>query len=84
MKISWRLIVSGVVAVVIASALGLASRPVNAQARAGGFETRTLSTRAETISGGDVLVQVKTPSNVGADRISVTLNGRDLQFFYRS
>ena len=43
------------------------------------LEIRTLSTRPDTVSGGDVLVQIAVPRNVAADRIAVTLNGRDVR-----
>src|SRR5439155_26391093 len=46
---------------------GLLSRPAAAQAQ-GGFDVRSLSTRADLVSGGDVLVQVRRPTNVTADR----------------
>ena len=47
------------------------------------LEIRTLSTRPDTVSGGDVLVQIAVPRNVAADRIAVTLNGRDVRAAFR-
>ena len=43
----------------------------------GALELRTLSTRPEVVSGGEVLVQISAPRGVALDRVAVTLNGRD-------
>jgi hypothetical protein len=41
----------------------LLAGPVSAQTAAGGgFEVRVLSTRADMVSGGDVLIQITTPT----------------------
>jgi hypothetical protein len=42
------------------------------------FGIRTLSTRADMVSGGDVLVQIDVPSNVDPGDVQVDLNGRDV------
>jgi hypothetical protein len=43
-----------------------------------GFEIRALSTRADLVSGGDVLVQVTVPATLAADKVAVAVNGRDV------
>jgi len=70
---------AAIAAFVVAGVLGLASGPAKAQARSqdGRFEIRTVSTRPDTVSGGDVLVQIKVPSNIRPDQVSV-------EYFYRS
>ena len=73
-------------------ALGLAAMaafaplPAGAQttAAAPALELRTLSTRPETVSGGEVLVQVVVPRAVAADRVTITLNGRDVRAAFRA
>jgi hypothetical protein len=42
------------------------------------FEIRTLSSRADLVSGGDTLLAVKLPQGTKADQLTVTLNGRDV------
>jgi Tannase-like family of unknown function (DUF6351) len=50
----------------------------DAQTARNGFEIRTLSTRPDLISGGDVLVQVTVPATLAADKVAVAVNGRDV------
>src|SRR5258706_16360993 len=67
-------------AVALACALDLSSDAGRAQTRSTtDFEIRTLSTRPDTVSGGDVLLQIKMPSPVAPDKVSVMLNGRDVR-----
>src|SRR5882724_5580879 len=47
------------------------------------FEIGTLSTRADMVSGDDVLVQVNVPSNVRLADVRVDLNGRDVTGAFR-
>ncbi len=42
------------------------------------FEIRTLSNRADLISGGDALVEVSVPKNVPLNQVSLSLNGHDV------
>jgi len=49
-----------------------------AQTAKNGFEIKTVSTRADVISGGDVLVQVTVPATLAADKLAVTVNRRDV------
>ncbi|HEX6154962.1 MAG TPA: DUF6351 family protein, partial [Burkholderiales bacterium] len=42
------------------------------------FEIVTLSNRADLISGGDALLEVRIPRGVSADRVKVRLNGADI------
>ena len=57
--------------------LALASSS-SAQSSKAGFELRTLSTRADLVSGGDVLVQVVVPATVASGKLAVSVNGRDV------
>src|ERR1700704_3191351 len=47
-------------------------------------EIRTLSNRADLISSGDALVEVRLPKNLKAQKLQLRLNGRDVtsQFQY--
>jgi uncharacterized tannase-like protein DUF6351 len=66
------------------AAVVLIGQPLAAQTTGpASLEIRTLSTRPETVSGGEVLVQIALPRNVAADRIAVTLNGRDVRAVFR-
>jgi len=49
-----------------------------AQSSKNGFELKTVSTRPDLISGGDVLVQVTVPATIAADKLAVTVDGRDV------
>src|SRR5258705_9274449 len=53
---------------------------VTAQAGEGpsNFEIATLSNRADLISGGDALVEVRVPKNVPLNRVKLSLNGHDV------
>jgi hypothetical protein len=63
--------------VLIPIGIALATAPVSTQAVAGGgFEVRTLSTRADMVSGGDVLIQITMPPSA-ASKIALTVNGRE-------
>ena len=42
------------------------------------FEIRTLSSRADLVSGGDTLIAVKLPPGTKADQLTVTLNRKDV------
>ena len=42
------------------------------------FEIATLSNRADLISGGDALVEVRVPKNVPLNRVRLSLNGHDV------
>src|SRR6267142_377452 len=43
------------------------------------LEIRTLSNRADLVSGGDVLVEIGLPPHTRADEVRVELNGRDVR-----
>ena len=47
------------------------------------FEIVTLSTRPDTVSGGDVLVEVRLPRNVRLRDLEVTLNRREITGAFR-
>src|SRR5712691_9150643 len=53
---------------------------VTAQAGEGpsNFEIVSLSNRADLISGGDALLEVRVPKNVPLNQVSLRLNGRDV------
>ena len=42
------------------------------------FEIRTLSNRADLISDGDALVEVRVPKTVPMKKVTLTLNGADV------
>lgn len=43
----------------------------------------TLSTRPDTVSGGDVLVQINVPETVPLNSVTVNLNGLDVTAAFR-
>ncbi len=49
----------------------------NPSAQSGGLEIRTLSSRADLVSGGDTLVEIKAPAGAAAGDVLLTLNGKD-------
>jgi hypothetical protein len=46
-------------------------------------EIRTLSNRADLISGGDALVEVSLPDNLKPEKLALRLNGRDVRGQFR-
>lgn len=60
----------GVAVVMAASWQGSESRAA--------FEIRTLSSRADLVSGGDALIAVKVPAGTRADQLTVAVNGTDV------
>jgi hypothetical protein len=52
--------------------------PLTAGADDDSFEIVTLSNRADLISGGDALVEVRVPKGVALNRVKVRLNGSDI------
>lgn len=48
------------------------------------FEIRTLSNRADLVSGGDVLVEISLPRGTQVSRVHVELNGRDISSAFRA
>ena len=68
----------------VAAMVVVMGRPLAAQTTgSASLEVRTVSTRPDTVSGGEVLVQIVLPRNVAADRVAVTLNGRDVRAAFR-
>jgi hypothetical protein len=51
---------------------------------AGAVQLRTLSTRPDLVSGGDVLVQLSAPAGTTPESIAVLLNGRDVTAAFRA
>ena len=71
-------------ALCVATMIVVMGRPLAAQTiGSSSLEVRTVSTRPDTVSGGEVLVQIVLPRNVAADRVAVTLNGRDVRSAFR-
>jgi hypothetical protein len=68
---------------VIAMGVVLSAATVFAQASKGGFEIRTVSTRADLISGGDALIQITVPATLSADKLAVMVSGRDVSAAFR-
>jgi hypothetical protein len=58
--------------------LGLAAAPLAAHEKNGHFEIVTLSNRADLVSGGDALLEVRVPKNVSLSKVKLKLNGRDV------
>ena len=48
------------------------------------FEIRTLSNRADLISGGDALVEVRVPKQVSLSAVKVKLNGHDITSSFKT
>jgi hypothetical protein len=48
------------------------------------FQIRTLSNRADLISGGDALVEVSIPKNVPLDKVTLFLNGTEVTATFRT
>jgi len=69
---------SGVSLAVIAAALAAAPAPPGYAKAARDFEIRTLSTRPDTVTGGDVLIEVDVPQNVPRQKAIVLANGIDI------
>jgi uncharacterized tannase-like protein DUF6351 len=69
----------------ITGILGLEGHSATAQTSSSqaALEIRAVSTRPDTVSGGEVLVQITVPGAVALDRLSVTLNGRDIRPAFR-
>jgi len=53
-------------------------------AASGQFEIVTLSNRADLISGGDALVEVRVPKSVAPSQVRLSLNGRDVTGAFRA
>jgi hypothetical protein len=62
----------------VAAAALLAAISLQVQADDDSFEVVTLSNRADLISGGDALVEVRVPKGVALSRVKVTRNGTDV------
>src|SRR5882762_5979579 len=48
------------------------------------FEIVSLSNRADLVSGGDALLEVRVPENVRLNQVSLRLNGRDVTAAFRT
>src|SRR5262245_4581452 len=70
------------VVLLVAGILVLASGVVSTQTRSN-IEIRTLSTRAETVSGGDALVQVGLAGSTTPENVTIAVNGRDVKAAFR-
>ena len=60
--------------------------PVTAQQKAGAasaLEIQALSTRAEMVTGGDVLLQIAGPANLSAKTLIVRVNGKDVSSAFK-
>src|ERR1700730_10302681 len=67
----------------VAGWFAVAAHPAAAQAPAG-LEVRSLSTRPDLVTGGDVLVQVKRPVAVAAGTVTILVNGRNVTPTFKS
>ena len=74
----------GRAAVAVAFVLAVvASAQLSAQSADGGFAISTVSTRADSVTGGDVLLHVAVPGGVALDGHRVMLNGTDVTSVFR-
>jgi hypothetical protein len=69
----WRRAVT--IVVVTATLVGVAREAPESRAP---FEIRTLSSRADLVSGGDALVAITVPAGTKAGQLKVALNGKDI------
>lgn len=60
----------------IGSAAGFAQSAAKPESKT--LEIRTLSSRADLVSGGDALIEVRAPAGTQPSQLTVTLNGRDV------
>jgi hypothetical protein len=65
------------IAFVVVSILSTLSADMFSQS-ATRLEIRTLSSRPDMVSGGDALVEVKTPAGAQLSQLTLTLNGKDV------
>jgi len=63
------------IVVVTATFVGVVGEATESRAP---FEIRTLSSRADLVSGGDALVAVTVPAGTKAGQLKVSLNGKDI------
>ena len=74
----------GRAAVAVAFVLAVvASAQLSAQSADGGFAISTVSTRADSVTGGDVLLHVAVPGGAALDGHRVMLNGTDVTSVFR-
>jgi hypothetical protein len=66
---------------VLAAAFVLVSNPVITQSR--DVEIKTLSTRPETVSGGDALVQIALRAGLSPDNVTIAVAGRDVKSAFK-
>ena len=75
------------VAVIGALTIPVAAQQKTAAGRTAGnveaLEIRALSTRAEFVSGGDVLLQIVGPANLTANKLIVRVKGRDVSAAFK-
>ncbi len=66
------------VAVAAAAVLAIADSGDGLAQSRGPLEIRTLSSRPDLVSGGDALVEVRATAGAPIDRLTLTLNGKDV------
>src|SRR5438034_2661584 len=59
-------------------ALSVVAAHAGEDRRSSNFEIVTLSNRADLISGGDALIEVRVPKGVAPSQVRLSLNGRDV------
>src|SRR5437016_7827753 len=75
-----RPVLLGLPVVLVAGTLSAVSM---ASASAGVVQIRTLSTRADLVSGGDALVKVSVPRGARISSLRLTIDGRDVTAAFR-
>src|SRR5262249_10603394 len=69
-------------AVLLLAFAAIVSSPASAQSTL--FDITILSSRVDTVSGGDALAQVRVPASTPQSDVFVRLNGRDVTSGFRS
>jgi hypothetical protein len=75
---------AGCAVIGVALVVGLAEPPVETQPTPTALVVRTVSTRADRVSGADVLVEVIPPVPHAADDLRVTVDGRDVSSAFKN
>lgn len=74
----FRLMVLPVIAFAVANFVTIVSAQARKTEPPREFQIKTLSTRPDTISGGDVLVRIDVPRPLPLDQVRVSVDGRDV------
>ena len=76
-------VAAGLLVSLVASAAPAAAARERASVAAAALELEVLSSRPDAVTGGDALVRIGVPAGVGAGRVVVWLDGRDVSGAFR-